>query len=425
MQSETVTNTVDLANQVTRTSPGNQDSRSILLVGASVRWAAQSAAAGGYRVAGMDLFGDLDTRAACARFEKITPAEYAAPHKLAESIAKLADQERATVVWIGGLRAAVHAPCERDILTHDERAALARSVGFRVPETFLAKDGRRPPGARWLVKEPASTGGLGIQFEHHGATRTIPPAAILQRWIPGRPVGLVALADDRGVSLLGMTRSIHHRTGHLPFVYAGSRTLPDDRAVPWSAMQSMCERFVKTRGLRGLFNLDWIHDRQNQWWLLEINERPSASCEVLERAMRQNGHCAGNDSLMRWHFAAVQSRSNTAKPCSRSTTNTPLPSSSIHVKRIVYGRWHGQVHLSTLARTWQLAAGEPYDGEAPPRLQIADIPADGTPVQRGQPIATLLIDSESETPALAKILRRGIQQIESRLERLIDVSETG
>ncbi|WP_302118742.1 ATP-grasp domain-containing protein [Allorhodopirellula heiligendammensis] len=419
LQSETVTNPAGLANQVSPTAPRNDDLPSILLVGASVRWAAQSAAAGGYRVLGMDLFGDLDARAACTRFQRITSAEQDDPRQLSDSVARFATQEGATVVWGGGLRTAQSNSCEQNALTHDELAVLARNAGFRVPETIAATDRRRRrETGRWLVKEVASTGGLGIQFQYPASNRKIPDNAFLQRWIPGRPVGLVALAEDRGVSLLGVTRSMYHRCGRLPFVYAGSRTLRPTNVVPWSAMQLICEQAAERRGLRGLFNLDWIQDRQNQWWLLEINERPSASCEVLERARQHNRQGLVTDSLMQWHLSAVLARGDGSRPSTNAGAIAPSEPSSTHVKRIVYSRATGRIHLSKLARDWHRAAEYPSDSGMSPRLRLADVPVDGTPVQRGQPVATLLVDAKMEHPALAKTLRHCIDQIQASVEPL-------
>lgn len=421
MQSETVTNKVGLANQVARTSWGHHSPPSVLLVGASVRWAAESAAAGGYRVVGRDLFGDLDTRAACARFEPITPTEQAAFKELAESITALAGREQAPIVWVGGLRGTVDRSSGGRRRTHQELTELAQNAGFCVPEAFSADagadGGNVPSDSRWLIKEADSTGGLGVHFRDQWPHRTIPTAAILQRWVPGRPMGLVAIAETCGVSLLGMTRSIHHRSGGLPFIYAGSRTMNHSDVVPWSAMQTLCERVAETRGLRGLFNLDWIHDRSGQWWLLEINERPSASCEVIERALRHRGYLADDDSLMRWHLAAVLSKPS-ASGLGRLVVDRvgELKRSSppsTHLKRIVYSRCDGWFDSSRLPRSWQAVGDHPRDRDESPRWQLADIPADGTPVQRGQPIATLLVDSKSAAPIPAKTLRCEIQKLQS------------
>ncbi|MDA9859004.1 hypothetical protein N9D23_12860, partial [Rubripirellula sp.] len=55
-------------------SKSNQINRPpLVLIGASVRAAAQSARRGGYRVIGIDLFGDTDTRELCDEFYLLSP----------------------------------------------------------------------------------------------------------------------------------------------------------------------------------------------------------------------------------------------------------------------------------------------------------------------------------------------------------------
>ncbi len=413
LQSETVTNAADLAKQVTVSAAENNDLPAVLLVGASVRWAAQSAAVGGYRIVAMDLFGDLDTRDACVRFQQITPAQHACPRKLAASISKLADEERARVVWTGGLSADADMAGNPSAILHEELDDLTRRAGLRSPHTITTNTLSHSSSIRWLIKEPHSTGGLGVRFLDQWPTgRAVPTQATIQHWIPGRPMGLVAFANDHGVVLLGMTQSTYQRCGDLPFVYTGSRTITGTDVVPWASMQTLCEQLAETHGLRGLFNLDWIQDRQNQWWLLEINERPSASCEVLERAMRQNSLCNSNDSLMRRHLAAVLQQDIAISSDSPNNANPKTSSLTTHVKRIVYSRGEGRVHLSKFAQTLQGAA-KLHAADASIRLQLADIPAEGTPVQRGQPIATLLVDSERNSSHLAKTIRHCIQQVEA------------
>lgn len=391
-----------------------------------MRWAAQSAAAGGYRVIAMDLFGDLDTHAASSRCEIISPAEQADPDKLGQSIARVSHQEQAAVVWVSGLRSEASRKDASLPLADEMLGELART-GLRTPETVPWSEKNRTTDARWLVKESNSSGGLGVRFYNRSQTRPVPADALLQRWIPGRALGLVAIADAHRVSLLGMTRSIYHRRGDLPFVYMGSRTLSNSDAIPWASMQSICERIASSRGLQGLFNLDWIHDRRGQWWLLEINERPSASCEVLERALRTTGVRTEDTSLMRMHLAALLSAHassahtvpNAADPDHRASNVHDIRrvvgnghgSSSSHIKRIVYSRRDGRIQLSALARSWRKNTRIAPDAGRSFRVSLADIPADGTLVQRGQPIATLLLDSVLRGSSPTSTLRQAIRQL--------------
>ncbi len=413
LQSETVTNPERLANQV---SPGNLTSSEIprvLLVGASVRWAAQSAAQGGYRVVGMDLFGDLDTRAACASFQLITAQERDNEESLAQRIAVVAAREQATVAWVGGMQCTAGGG-ESSRLTIGELASLAHEFGFRFPPTRAALTERTPcksTAVRWLIKARDSTGGLGIRFSQNEASR--PPSATdyQQRWIPGRPFGLVAIAKRDQTTLVGLTRSIYHRCDDLPFVYAGSRTVEYDDAIPWQRMQGLCDQIAQRRGLRGLFNLDWICDRHNRWWLLEVNERPSASCEILERQQRHHQTLAHRDSLMRQHIEAVLGTDNcvTSAPSPKTELPAALPTQSnaqvrTHLKRIVYSRNTGVVQMALLIAAWKAEQ---------PDLEIADIPAENSPIEAGQPIATIIVSSDETKTKMAQVLRLAVKEVQA------------
>ena len=413
LQIETVTNPERLANQVSLGNLTSSEFPSVLLVGASVRWAAQSAAEGGYRVVGMDLFGDLDARAACASFQVITAAERANSQLLVQRIADVAAREQATVVWVGGLQCAAGSG-EISRLTTRELASLAQEFGFRFPPTRAAPRERtpaEPAEGRWLCKDSDSTGGLGIRFSVNENFQPLTPTTYLQRWIPGRPYGLVALAQSDQTSLIGLTRSIYRRCDDLPFAYAGSRTIEHDGAIPWQKMQNLCDQIVQQRGLRGLFNLDWIRDRHNQWWLLEINERPSASCEILERQRRCNQTVAHRDSLMRQHIEAVLQTDYRTTSAQSTETELPetLPTRSNvqewrYLKRIVYSRRTGVVQIASLIAAWKTEHAD---------LTIADIPAENTPIEIGQPIATVVVSSDESQARMAQVLRVAVREVQA------------
>ncbi|WP_144058805.1 ATP-grasp domain-containing protein [Rhodopirellula sp. SWK7] len=392
---------------------------SILLVGASIRWAAQSAASH-CRVVGMDLFGDQDTIAACKRFRIISDAERSNAQKLAHAIAQFASTEHATTLRVGGMQ-------HESTIQPEEAASLALAFGFRFPETLTSDDflktygNRQPTNAPWLIKKVNSTGGLGIEVYRHCVNDMLPTNVYLQRRISGRPYGLVALATGNEVKLLGLTRSMHVRFGARPFVYAGSRTLSTNQTrrllttQEINAMQKLAEAVAHRRSLRGLFNLDFIQDRQNQWWLLEVNERPSASCEVIEREARATGRLGSNESLMTMHINSVlETDSFDQTSLFRSKfDNESTSAKSVHVKRIVYSRHDGRVHLSKLNPDWRTDLTAAVLSKQTTRIQTADRPAEGTPVQRGQPIATVLIDSTEERKTVALRLKHSVAEVQS------------
>lgn len=419
LRNETVTNRSEFANQMAASRYTEPAGSGVLLVGSSIRWAAQSAARAGYRVIGMDAFGDRDTWAACERFHQLTVEERSEPEKIEDRIGQLAAEERAKVFRVGGLRAASTASPP---LPPGELRCLAERSGFEFPETcvltqrHLLGSGHSLRSGRWLLKESDSTGGMGVKF--FTSSQSIAPDAVLQKWIPGRALGLVALATHDGVRLLGMTRSIHTRLGERPFVYAGSRIIENPDSIPWSQMQTLAQRIAQQRGLAGLFNLDWICDWQNQWWLLEVNERPSASCELIERVAWDTGMLDASNSLMRIHIEAMDTHPVTPDP--RFAIERPPSGRNghrcTHLKRIVYSVRDGRCYLSVLPRRWRAEQEVEIRDETGMKFHVADRPAEGTIIRRGQPIATLLLSSPVRRCEIAQAMRAVVKAIQAAVK---------
>jgi len=451
----------------------------VLLVGASIRWAAQSATAAGLDVWGIDRFGDRDTVAACRQFR-----HWRKGVSLREVSANFPGVAGLPIICVGGI-AEADGEVERLIATGrsgkrmigfshppswHQLAAWAGQVGFSFPETVPAD--RPPRGERlspnrplrpevgWLLKQPGQCGGLGVFADP--SPQTSEPGAVYQRQIAGRSYGLVALAEASGVRLVGLTRSMHVRqrsSGRLrPFLYAGSRGPWDLADLAASAgplgrsLQRLAELVAAETGYLGLFNIDLLHDRDGRWWALEVNLRPSASCEVLERAWQATWQLdkrsdnlvkspVGRPSLMASHLAAAgMALSATALPTPADGAVFGLPTSrfatgaaveaaggrqqdgstqAVYLKRILYAKRAGQVDAERLQDVWRSmmrsggwgcpqashSRGSPVvddarsgetswviHGPSDCRARLADIPNQPVRLAAGEPIATLLVD---------------------------------
>ncbi|MFG0253828.1 MAG: hypothetical protein ACF787_01815 [Rhodopirellula sp. JB053] len=303
---------------------------------------------------------------------------------------------------------------------------LARQFGFSFPETYSAEELLTPQNhhlqsavrqqpSRWLFKRADSSGGLGVQTLKSLDIDRPPSDAFLQRRVDGRSYGLVAFSADSSVRLLGLTRSTHVRIGALPFVYAGSRSILLEQYPDLGRMQSLATAVAETRQLHGLFNLDFIRDRHDRWWLLEVNERPSASCEVIEKIAQPGRRPNNSASLMSLHIAAqptIREHINVGPSPDGFPTlsNDRNPSPAQIVKRIVYSTRCGHVYLSRL-QSIETAMRRETNGDSS-KIQIADRPAEGSPIRRGHPIATLLIASTESSRDIAsriKTLTRAVQ----------------
>jgi uncharacterized protein len=343
----------------------------LVILGASVRGAAQSAIRAGMSPSGIDLFADEDLRAAC-------PAMRIGRYP-SEFLRALAAAPRAPWMYTGGLenyprlltRLAALRPlwgngpevCRRVrdcLVLHD---VLLRT-GFRAPEP-----GRQSPGAadpavpsdarRFVVKPRRGSGGLGIRFAT-AADLLHPPShnSVLQRYIPGEAASAVYVAAHGQAKLLGISRQLLGRDLGLQaeFVYAGTIAPLPVSPEELQTLERLGGVLAREFGLVGLLGVDFVR-AQGEIWVIEVNPRYTASVEVLERVYGW--------PLLAAHVAA----------CTRGTLPADLPplespaSAPCAGKLIVYARRKVVIPQGSLGP------------------DLADIPAAGQAIEPGHPIA--------------------------------------
>ncbi|HBE64335.1 MAG TPA: hypothetical protein DDX19_16670 [Rhodopirellula baltica] len=428
----------------TVTNPRDGENRpAILLAGASVRWAAQSLRRGmpNSRVIGLDWFGDSDTRMVCDQFHPFQTGEDS-QENLSQQIQSVANLHAARTIHVGGLQVpgggkpwqrwnrlqaivreiAAGSDCGEfpvaTPITYQCSAGRCSLTGANdgvvVVGDLIAQTSGRP--IHWLWKETNSTGGMGV--------RSVAPSNMsnsktsdgwMQQRVAGRSYGLVAIASADQTRILGITVGLHQRFDDRPFVYSGSRG-PVSRIgdagvsdVPWRHLQTLSEQVAKSFSLRGLFNLDFIRDASGRWWLLELNARPSASCEVIERWATDAGWLAPDDSLMRMHMEAIDGGDSTSRFDGDSQTavwSSPIVRTQWN-KRIVFANREGVVDVGRIRR--RLCAESII-------IELADLPTERTRVAIGEPIMTLLLRVDDRAKKMASAqLRRAIRIVQGEL----------
>lgn len=398
----------------------------VVLVGASVRAAAQSASRAGFCVTGIDLFGDSDTREACHCYYQGSLAEEAGPGKTTVSgQSPLAQQIKscrgAPAVVVGGLRPTDRilqsvggicrligpsSDCVRRLKDPAFLSALAASAGLRFPETITAASlaQKISAGDGWLIKQRLSCGGLGVR--RSGSGPNVAEDEYIQRSIAGRSFGATLLASDGGTFLLGVCRSLFTRRGRLPFVYAGSLGPIEMSDCVNAKLLAMGERVVELTKLRGLFNIDFLIDRSGQLWLIEINPRWSASSELVQQRLLDRRLLRPDHSL----FAVAMQSCGLPIPSRVPIDLGELQVDSavglpIYLKRIVYTRGPVQFDPSSFGHLGLLSDGamiskRTAEMHAATVHGIHDIPTAGTDIGRSEPMFTLIsrIDANEKNP---------------------------
>lgn len=160
-------------------------------------------------------------------------------------------------------------------------AALCADLGIPHPAVTM---GPVSDPRNWLLKRAGGSGGGHIRAATRGR---VPAGAYLQARVPGRAFALNFLAGGGDIQVLALTEQWSAPTPARPFRYAGALARGRDEAPPLapalvSAVTEAAARLVRATGLRGLASADVLADG-GAWWLTEINPRPGATLDVLDR----------------------------------------------------------------------------------------------------------------------------------------------
>lgn len=337
----------------------------LIIVGASARAAAHSAARASFTPVVIDLFADADLAALCpaTRIERypvdFPPALANAPNAPWLYTGGLENHPR-IVGRMAALRPLLgNGPASLRVVRDPRQLSKAlHAAGLQAPAMFSGHDAT---AKQWLVKPRRGSAGLGVRFAEPGELDQPPRGAILQEYIDGESCSATYVAAGGRAVLLGATRQLVGRDWDVSpeFLYLGSIGPLDLEASEVSVLQRLGDVIAARFGLVGLFGVDFIRTGSGLF-PVEVNPRYTASIEVLERVTGM--------PLVAWHVAA----------CLRGELPSDSPVASGYAgKAIVYARhacrWIGSLR-DLPAATWP---------------ELADIPQPDTPIERGQPIATV------------------------------------
>ncbi|RVU17822.1 ATP-grasp domain-containing protein [Methylobacterium oryzihabitans] len=341
----------------------------ILIAAQAGRALAEAARRADLRPYVADLFGDEDTRALSAGYRRVPGRFGSGPGGRAvrdalDALAAEAGAPLGLVLGSGfegapGLMAALAgrhrllgaAPsCVAALKDPLTLAALCVRLGLPHPEIRLAPVAD-PSG--WLDKAAGASGGGHVR---PAAPGRLAPGRYLQRRVPGAQRSLALLSDGHGIQVLGATEQWTAPSPRHPFRYAGA--LAPGALDPGALADGVREAataalatLAAATGLRGLASADLMVDGPD-WWLLEVNPRPGATLDVLDRRATP---------LMLRHVEAALGRLSPLDP------EPPGAAAS----EIVYA-----------ARAVPAVPALPRDG-------VADRPAPGSRIPAGAPVCTV------------------------------------
>lgn len=383
----------------TSMTPCQAESPALVVVGASVRAVAVSARRAGFMVHAADLFADADLHAVAAAVIRVpTSPQLPWPAALPEAIRPL---PRAPWLYTGALE---NHPELVDRLARDRPLAgnpgarvravrdpevlgrAVRAAGLSFPETVSAGAGL-PVDGTFLVKPRHGAGGRGIARWRGGRASD---GHVWQRFVPGRSWSAAFAIGATGARLFGAARQLLGRRwcGVSGFAWCGAVDVPAG-ALP-APLRQACDRLggllADGFGLVGLVGVDLVVDRRGGVHVIEVNPRPTASMELVERAT--------GTSAAAMHVAACGLA--VPSPCPASA-----PAGGSWAKAVVFAERtlvfdpEGCAALASLAAPWS-----DHDRGWP---ALADLPATGTTIEAGRPVLTVFAAAHDTSGALGSL----------------------
>jgi predicted ATP-grasp superfamily ATP-dependent carboligase len=284
--------------------PAWPEQKPFLVVSASGRALAASAARRGIPVVVLDLFNDLDTRA-CAVASRAVAGRNGGfdTRKLAATANELCPVESCTgLVYGSGLesRTGVLEKLARGRSLYGNRPdvvarlkdplhffPLLDALDIAHPEVRLT-----PPSqpAGWLMKRTGGAGGGHIRrvTARHRARAD----RYFQRLHPGRVLSALFAADGRRARMIGCNEQwTAAASGSKRYLYAGAVTLAPIPPRIASRVANLIDELVDATGMIGINGVDFMLDGETPY-VLEVNPRPTATIDLYDAEIPGGIFCA-------------------------------------------------------------------------------------------------------------------------------------
>lgn len=275
-------------------------SEAILIAAQAGRALAEAARRAGLRPFVADLFGDSDTLALSEAYRPL-PGRFGSRIAADATLAAINDLAACAgsrlgivlgsgfedapelVARIAGRHRLIGADADAVAALKDPLGFAALCDRFRIPHPAIAT-GPLPDPSGWLLKRIGGSGGSHIRPATRGPA---PEGHYVQARAPGRPHALNFLADGRTMQVLAVTEQWCAPSPIRPYRYGGALAGAAAEAPPLpepllQAVAAAVESLIAATGLRGLGSADFLAD-ETGWWLTEINPRPGATLDILDR----------------------------------------------------------------------------------------------------------------------------------------------
>lgn len=276
----------------------------LLIAAQSGRFLAQQAHRAGYPVRVADQFADTDMLAVAEQHILLPDFRQLSDRQFIRTITELAADLQAILIIGTGLErlfnclamlpANIHSanndlPALQTCLTPKSWFALLSDLAIAYPNSQFSL----PANAdNFLQKQSRQWGGGHIQ-----RPALSPPAgAYFQQKISGRSGSVLFVAAAGKVRLISFNQQYCREAAGADYQLLAITNTLSLTGPQMAGLSQICQQLSQALQLRGLQSLDVMIDSQDQYWVLELNPRPSASLQCLP----------ADWPILDWHLQACQ-----------------------------------------------------------------------------------------------------------------------
>jgi|SRR5690554_6114063 len=283
----------------------NDRPRLLLIVAQSGRFLAQAAVREGFTVRVADCFADVDTLAISEQYLKLPALDQLTPSHWLQAVITLSAHQYCVLIcgtgierfysqlaqlpayiqFAGPTLTSFSTICDPRLWT-----SLLRELELPHPPTHFKQP--QTEAEKWLTKQTASWGGTHITA---AGTMKISATHYYQQRISGRSASVLFLANGHTARVLLFNEQFPRDIARNDFSLQGILNYLELTSAQQAFLHNALQQLTQRLTLQGLMSLDFIIDDDATIWLLEINPRPTASCQLLDDVF----------PIVNWHLAAV------------------------------------------------------------------------------------------------------------------------
>lgn len=255
-----------------------------LLAGLSTRGLAESAAKAGKDFVCVDFFGDLDLEkiceCVCLRREYDASLDFVDPSLFLEGADRFTFERIVYASPLENYPKVISKFAETCEITGNDAETVRKVRNWRILSRFCKENNILFPetfdGLHFVAKPKKSGGGIGIQRLS---------TYLVQEYVKGEHFSASFLGDGSHAQLVSVNEQLIGRkeVGARKFWYCGNIT-PVERNK--EDVEDVCRKLVEEFELKGSCGIDFVINKG--LYLMEVNPRPQATLEIVERAFNVN-----------------------------------------------------------------------------------------------------------------------------------------